>query len=102
MAGLPAVSLEAKFAVSIDEVISHKTAAETSAEKYVVTKSTADRLWVCTFVDSFVGGRDSLSLDCCLENLRATFMTELQLQQSLTDELLCQVSMLCDICVSML
>ena len=53
---LPAVRLDSMFAVSIEEVMAHETAAETSTEKSVVTQVTADRLWVCTFVDSFVGG----------------------------------------------
>ena len=45
--GLPAVSLEPMFALSIDEVMAHEAATETSTEKDVVLQSTADRLWVC-------------------------------------------------------
>ena len=93
---LPAVILESMFVVSIAEVMAHETGAERSAEKGVVSQSTADRLWVCTFVDSFVRGWDFLSVGRSLETLTATFMAELQLQQSLTDESLCHVSIYCD------
>ena len=61
-----------------------------------MSQATADGLWVCTFVDSFVGGRDFLSVDLSFETSSATFMAELQLQQSLTGESLCKVSICCD------
>ena len=97
--GLPAVNLERMFAVSIDEVMAHETAAEMSTENCVVTQATADRLWVSRFLDSFVRGRDFLSEDRSLETLNATLVAELQRQQSLTDESLCQVSVFCVYCV---
>ena len=97
--GLPAVSLEPMFAVSIGEVMAHETAGETSAGKGVVSEATADRLWVCTFLDSLVVGRQFLRVGRSLETLSVTFMAELQLQQSLTDKSLCQVNMNYDFCV---
>ena len=104
--GLPAVSFAPTFAVSIDEVVVHQIVEETSTIKIVVIQATADKVdtcdRVCTFVDSFVGGRDFLSLGCILETLKATFLAELHLQQSLTDELLCQVSMCFVYCVLLL
>ena len=68
------VSLEPMSAVAIDEVMVHETFADTSTEKGVVTQATVDRLWVCTFVDSSVCGRDFLSVGRSLETLSATFM----------------------------
>ena len=44
--GLAAVSLEPTFALTIDEVMAHETAAEMSTEKFAVTQVTADCLGV--------------------------------------------------------
>ena len=47
-----------------------------------------------TFVDSFSGYRDFLSVGCSLKDFNTNFMAGLQLQQSLTNESLSQVSLL--------
>ena len=78
------VNLETMFAVSMDVLMARDTAAETISEKSFVTQATANILCVCTFVAIFVGGWDFLSVGSCLETLSATFMEELQPQQSLT------------------
>ena len=44
MEGLPAVSLEPMFSLSIDEVIAHETAGEASYEEGVLSLATSDRL----------------------------------------------------------
>ena len=44
-------------------------------------------------MESFIGVRDFLSVGRSLEKFSATFMEELELQESLTDKLMCQVLM---------
>ena len=93
MGRLQVVSRKPMLEVSIDEVMAHKTTAQSSTEKGVVMQSTADRLLlVSTFKDSFVRGRDFSIVDCCLKTFSATTMAKLQLLQALMDNSLYQVS----------